>query len=374
MQYLTRSSPWLQLLENPQQVSLSRVLEPIQEVWQAMPQELEAKQVKTWQLNLVKALQKMELPAWRISQIISAHNVWLYRQAVTVSLAQMQAHGWGKPPVQFCVLQLGSGARYESLLGPDQDNAMIIEDYPDSKHLEIDTWMQHLGIEFTHLLDKAGIPLCNGHVMASWPLWRKRLGEWTTQMQLWGASQVVKKAQLSNILLDFSPVYGDASLAQELQAKFSQIVPQANFLLNTLGQLLDELPLALDSFERLQGGGKGAPHARAVDLKQQGLLPLQSAVRLSSLIQGISATGTRERLIALVAHKVICRMKAEDLIQTLNNLQSLILTAQLASLKAGRNPDNWVDLNSLTSRQKQLLRIDLKLIKSFVRQLRRKFV
>ncbi|GLR64309.1 DUF294 nucleotidyltransferase-like domain-containing protein [Marinospirillum insulare] len=375
MQILTRSSPWRRLLDNPQrlQINPSILLAPLQEVFADFPEQLDAQEIKPWQLAFVKALQQMDIPAWRISQLISDHNDWLYKETITKSLAEMQANGWGEPPVDFCILQLGSAARHESLLRPDQDNAMIIEDFPVTRYLEIDTWMQHLSEEFTQRLDVAGIPLCKGHVMARWPLWRKPASEWMEQMRLWTAGRSVKKVQLSNIFLDFNPVYGNAELAKKLQEELSQLLPKAQGFLNIMGSLLDDIPVALDSFDRLQASGKDAPHTHALNLKQQGLLPLQSSVRLLSIMQGVRAVGTRERLVALVTRQVLSPEEAEDLTQALNHLQEILLTAQLESLDSGRLADSWVDLQQLTERQKQLLRIDLKLIKSFVRQLRKKF-
>jgi len=375
MQILTHASPWRRLLDTPQQLHLNHsvLLAPLHEVFADFPQQLDVAEIKPWQLRFVKALQQLDVPAWRISQLISDHNDWLYRETISNSLAEMQANGWGKPPVSFCILQLGSAARHESLLRPDQDNAMIIEDFPDSRHLEIDTWMQHLGEEFTNRLNVAGIPLCNGHVMARWPLWRKRSSEWLEQMRLWTAGRIVKKVQLSNILLDFNPVFGNATLAKKFQEELSQMLPKAYGFLNEMAALLDDLPVALDSFDRLQASRKDAPHSHALNLKQQGLLPLQSSVRLLAILHGVSAVGTRERLIALVTRQVLLPREAEDLIQALNQLQAVLLTAQLESLDAGRLADSWVDLQQLSERQKKLLKIDLKLIKSFMRKVRKNF-
>jgi len=148
--------------------------------------------IKSWQSELVTALQATDIPAWRISQILSDHNDWIYRFAIRESLDEMLQQGWGQPPCDFCVLTLGSGARHESLLGPDQDNAMILEDYPIERHVEIDTWFQSLAERFTDKLHQAGIPLCKGHVMARWPLWRKPLKQWCEQMRLWSGRRTVK--------------------------------------------------------------------------------------------------------------------------------------------------------------------------------------
>ncbi|MBE0508957.1 MAG: signal transduction protein, partial [Marinospirillum sp.] len=224
---------------------------------------------------------------------------------------------------------------------------------------------------FTDRLDQAGIPLCKGHVMARWPLWRKRLSEWVEQMRLWTAGRVVKKVQLSNILLDFNPVYGDAALAQAFRAELAVLLPTAHGFLHEMGELLDEIPVGLDAFDRLTSDGQEAPHAHALNLKRQGLLPLQSATRLFCLLQGVMEVSTRDRLMALVTQQQLQASEALDLIEALDSLQSLLLQAQLASLGAGRQADGWLDLQQLSARQKQLLKMDLKLIRSFVRKVRK---
>ncbi|BBI50616.1 hypothetical protein HORIV_30370 [Vreelandella olivaria] len=209
-------------------------------------------------------------PAWRISQIISDHNALLYRQAIAQSLDEMQAQGWGAPPVDYCVLLLGSAARFESLLGPDQDNALIIDNYPDHRHVEIDGYFQALGERFTQRLDEAGIPLCRGHVMARWPMWRKRLGEWQAQLEIWSADRQVKRVQQTNILLDFAPVAGNSALAVQLGESIASILPKASLFMDEMMALLDELPVALDRFGRLASSpGLNAPTSKPLILSSK---------------------------------------------------------------------------------------------------------
>ncbi|SFX11217.1 DUF294 nucleotidyltransferase-like domain-containing protein [Marinospirillum alkaliphilum] len=374
MQFLSRSSPWRQLFQDPAAIANPQcmVLPALQEVFADFPQQLQADLIKPWQQRLVRCLQQLDLPAWRISQLISDHNDWLYRQALDLSLAEMRSHGWGEPPVSFCVLQLGSAARHESLLRPDQDNAMILADYPDARHQEVDTWFQHLGEGFTHRLDESGIPLCKGHVMARWPLWRKRLAEWKEQMRIWTAGRIVKRVQLSNILLDFRPVYGEFALADDFRQDVLALMPRAQGFLHEMAELLNEIPVALDAFDRLVSDGEDAPHAHALNLKRYGLLPLQSAVRLLCLLQGgIPQVATRDRLLALVATGQLTTADARDLTCVLESLQSSLLQAQMASLGSGRQADGWIDLELLSEREKVQLKADLKLIRNFVRRVRK---
>ncbi|MGM0522222.1 MAG: DUF294 nucleotidyltransferase-like domain-containing protein, partial [Pseudomonadota bacterium] len=217
MRWVHRSSPWRSLFEHAQPSAPGGLFAPLKDVLDAAPPpESPLHNAYQWQQHLVETLVRYDVPAWRVSQLISDHNAWLYRQAIALSLDEMQSQGWGAPPADYCVLILGSGARDESLLGPDQDNALIIDDYPDSRHREIDGYFQALGERFTERLAKAGIPLCQGHVMARWPMWRKRLGEWRTQLELWTQERRVKRVQQTNILLDFTPVVGETRLARAL--------------------------------------------------------------------------------------------------------------------------------------------------------------
>lgn len=373
MPYPVRPSSWRQLFagdEWPCWRDWPELLAPLRDAFEALGDQPAPALGKAWQPQLAQALLQLDLPAWRISQLVSDHNDWLYRRAIHESLSEMAEQGWGAPPCGFCVLSLGSGGRHESLLGPDQDNAMIIEDYPDARHNYIDTWFQSLGERFTERLNDYGIPLCNGHVMARWPAWRKRRGEWLEQLRLWTGRRTVKLVQLSNILLDFAPVYGDAGLAHTLREQVLELIPRAGLFLHEMGELQDEAPVALDRLDRLRGNDKDAPHARAVNLKRQGLLPLQGAARLLALVHRLSAVDTRSRLQALAEQGVLDSERARTLTDALNRLQALLLKAQLQSLAAGRGPDNWVDLGALDEPTRAALKHDLMAIRDLQRRAR----
>ncbi|EPC03381.1 hypothetical protein L861_17720 [Litchfieldella anticariensis FP35 = DSM 16096] len=369
MRLLHRASPWRELFTHdslPDWRQWPPLLAPLADAFERLGPTPSLAKAKTWQFTLVDALQRLDLPAWRISQLLSDHNDWIYRHAIIDSLNDLKGSGWGEPPVGFCVLILGSGARHESLLGPDQDNAMIIDEYPDARHREIDGYFQALGERFTARLDTAGIPFCNGHVMASWPMWRKRLSEWCEQLQLWTADRRVKRVQQSNILFDFASVYGDVRLADALRDEVVRLMPRAGLFLDEMAVLLDEVPVALDRRGRLNGDDEGAPHERAINLKRQGLMPLISAVRLLSLAHGGRSVDTQSRLAELVSHGVMDVSRARALNAALERLQAIVLESQLNSLAAGRLADGWVDMAVLDKDKHLLLRHDLQQIQSLI--------
>lgn len=371
MRLLHRASPWRTLFAAdamPDPTALPALLAPLRDALLQLGTDPPLAEAKAWQPQLVAALQHLDLPSWRISQLLSDHNDWIHRRSIQRALEEMRALGWGEPPTGYCMLTLGSGARQESLMRPDQNNALIIADYPDDRHDVIDGYFQVLGERFTHTLGEAGFPLCHGHVMARWPMWRKRLEEWREQLRLWTADWQAKRVQQSNILLDFHAVYGDAALAESLRDTVVALMPHAGLFLHEMAVLLDETPLALDRFGRVAAaGGDDAPHQDALNLERQGLLPLQNAVRLLALVHGVRSEDSRSRLSALVVRGALPADFSTALSAALGRLQGLLLAAQLRSLAAGRQPDGWIDMRHLDATEHLLLRHDLQQIRPLVR-------
>ena len=119
---------------------------------------------------VVRSLVAEDLDAGIVSQIVSEEIRSMTRRAAVLATAAMQADGQGPPPCRFAVLVLGSGGRGESILVPDQDNAIVFETgAPDGDE---DRWFAAMAGRMTAILDTAGIPYCGGGVMASRPDWR----------------------------------------------------------------------------------------------------------------------------------------------------------------------------------------------------------
>ena len=81
----------------------------------------------------------------------------------------------------------------------------------------IDPYFIEFSVRLTTALDRAGFPLCRGHVMATNPVWRKTLEQWQAQVGRWAWQRSGQAVLSADIFLDFRPVYGDASLATRLR-------------------------------------------------------------------------------------------------------------------------------------------------------------
>lgn len=269
----------------------------------------------------------------------------------------MAEDGWGPPPVRFTVLMMGSAGRHESFLRPDQDNGFILEDYPDAGHGAVDRWFIELAGRFTHALDAAGFPLCRGNVMASNPVWRKSIGQWRAQIAGWAHRRSLQSVMWADIFLDFRAVGRAVELGEALRAAVLQVCAEQPLYLKQLSweHVRQDVPLGL--FGQVQGE-PGAGHHHEIDLKLRANLPLVGLIRMLALRAGIAATGTRDRLDALIAAGRISAGFGAMLAEDFAILTGLRVRQQLADVEADRPVGNRLGLAELTERdRKRLVRL-----------------
>jgi CBS domain-containing protein len=267
------------------------------------------------------------------------------------TVAGMDEDGWGKPPVGFALIIMGSSGRRESFLHPDQDNGLVLDAYPDDAHVAIDPYFIEFSIRLTTALDRAGFPLCLGNVMATNPVWRKTLDQWSMQIGHWarqGSGQAVLSA---DIFLDFRHIYGDATLAARLGETVLGIAAANPAFVRQIcwQEARDTAPLGLL--------GQIIPddHEGRIDLKLRGTLPLVGLVRFMAVRHGIGATGTLDRLAALQAEGAISAGLYAAMAEDFAVLTDLRLRQQLADHAAGMPPGNRLALAGLTERDRARL-------------------
>ncbi len=108
-----------------------------------------------------RRLREDGVPALTIAGVISREIGAMTRRAAELAETRLGAAGLGPAPSAYAVLVLGSGGRGESLLSPDQDNAVVwADDVP-----EAEPWFARFGAELAQILDQAGIPCARA---ASW--------------------------------------------------------------------------------------------------------------------------------------------------------------------------------------------------------------
>jgi CBS domain-containing protein len=322
-------------------------------------------EVKAAEVELAADLVADRVPAPEVQSLISGINNDIYRRVLALDLDAMLGSGWGPPPVAFAAIVMGSGGRGESYLFPDQDNGLILADYPDAEHTRIDAYFIELASRMNGQLDQLGFPLCRGGVMAISPVWRKTISQWRQQVTRWIARRNEVALQLADVLFDFQSVFGEAALADQLRQTILHLCRgNPGFLREMFGVQADHRA-GLGWFGRLLTERDDPAYKGHINLKYTGTLPLAEAVRLLALRAGIEATGTLARIEVLGQGGELSRDVQDYLAGAFDHITGLQLRQQIADFQAGRPVSNFVDPTDLTLRETDVLKSSFRAINDF---------
>jgi len=307
--------------------------------------------------GLAQALISERIAPPEIAAVLSAVLRDLTRKATEIAIAAMADEASGAPPADWAMLVLGSGGRGESLLGPDQDNAIV--------HLGTDAddaWFAELGRRVADILDGAGIPYCQGGVMAREPGWRNSLEGWRAVVRGWASAASPKDVLAADIFFDLVAVAGSHGLAERLRDLALAEVAASPMLVQQLSVDLARARAPVGMF----GGIRS--EAGRVDLKLHGLLPLVGAARAMALRHGISVTSTPERLRHLARAGHLPDADLGQLVDAHGFLMQLVLEQQVVDAVAGHPLGGKVEVARLARPAQKRLAQTLKYLETFAHE------
>ena len=294
---------------------------------------------------LVQALRREDVSAAQASAVIAGITRDLTARAGELALADMVSEGQGEAPAPWCLLVLGSAGRGESLLLPDQDNALV-----HGGSSADDPWFAGFGERLNVLLDEAGVPFCKGGVMARNPAYRHSLGDWVARIDAWIARPQPEALLGVDIFYDFVAVLGDRRLAGALREHATRAAGRSPAFLRLLAAAGEDIPSATDLLGRLRTR-KGR-----IDLKRIGLRPIVESARVAALAWACTATATDQRLLDAATKGAFSRDAAQSLIEARGVIVDAILDQQLVDVADRRPADNQVDPKRLDRRATSRLR------------------
>jgi CBS domain-containing protein len=213
---------------------------------------------------------------------------------VTEQLVRGAAAACGLDLGRACWIAFGSQGRREQTPVTDQDNGWVIDDAdPPGERAR---WLE-LGQRVNRALDACGYPLCRGHVMAGEPDCCLSLAQWCARFDHWiehGSPQDLLNA---SIYFDLRALVGRhdlvAAMQQHIHARAAALPRFAKQLAENV--LRNAVPL------NWHGGVRTVMHdgRPSFDLKLHGTMLFADAARLYALAQGVSHSGTDERLEAV---------------------------------------------------------------------------
>jgi CBS domain-containing protein len=300
-----------------------------------------------------QSLRAEDLSGRDIAEVISRELGALTRQATVIAERIMRERGEGDPPCRYAMIVLGSAGRGESLLAMDQDNALIFErGEPDGSE---DRWFAAFGALVADILHEAGVPYCNGGVMAKNAPWRGSVATWQSRIDHWIARSNPNDLLSVDIFFDMRAVCGDGSLGVAVRrAAFAAAEGQAAF-----AKLLVEgisVPRSVGFF-----GGIRTENGR-IDLKRSGLFSVVSAARAMAIRYGVMERSTPARLAGV---KALLHAGAADLDavgEAHGVFLDLILSQQIEDISHGTSPSNAVVVKRLSARDQERLRSALEAV------------
>ncbi len=279
-----------------------------------------------------------------IGRIVSSLNDALVKRLLHLAEADL-----GPPPTPYAWLVFGSEGRMEQTLLTDQDNALVyFEDSPEAR-----TYFERLAEKIISKLIEVGFPPCPGGYMAT--NWCHPLAEWEEMFNNWLTQPDPQALMEAGIFFDFRLVHGDL-----IPDSLDNILIQANDYPVFMAQMAN----AAIEFRPPLGffGGIRADEGQ-VDLKKRGIAPIVALGRLYGLEAQSTARTTIERLEAAAADGLLSQEGVNALIDAFRYLLGLRLREQLQKIEADQQPDNDIQLDHLSSREKRRLKEAFKVIR-----------
>jgi CBS domain-containing protein len=221
----------------------------------------------------------------------------------------------------MCWIALGSEGRHEQTISTDQDNALIL-----GADVNVTTVLA-FAREVNEALAQCGFPLCKGNIMAcnpelalTVPVWIARFSEWIDR----GNPDSLLQA---NIFFDMRSLWGNESLAENVQREvLSRVQVNSRFLKQLSDSALSsEPPLNwlgnISATDEIDG-------RQIIDLKRYGVRQFVDAARVLALANAVPATNTVERLQALAAAEKLKANEVSEWTDAFGFLQSLRLRVQ----------------------------------------------
>ncbi|HET6468585.1 MAG TPA: putative nucleotidyltransferase substrate binding domain-containing protein [Geminicoccaceae bacterium] len=289
------------------------------------------------------------------------HIVSGVTDAVTIRLLELAEAALGPRPVPYLWLAAGSQARREQAARTDQDNAMILDDaYEEHEH---GAWFRALSRFVCDGLHLCGYVYCPGETMAMTDRWRQRLAVWRRYFGQWIDEPEPMALMLSSIFFDLRPVRGERALFDELHGLVLERSRRNRIFQTHLATnaLKSRPPIGFfRNFVLVRGG----EHARTLDLKHGGLMPIVDLARLHALAAGVPAVNTLERLRAVGAAGVLSPEGAAELAEAWEFISLVRLRHQAEMIRNGRPPGNHIAPRDLSGRERGRLKSAFRAVKT----------
>ncbi len=308
--------------------------------------------------RLVQSLVRQGTSAHDICRVVST-----VADAFEQRLLQLAEAELGSPPVAYSWVTLGSRARYEQALGPDQDHALVLDDELRPDDPDHQAYFAELAERVTSGLEQLGYPRCPGDKMATNPSWRQPVARWRDHVSRWIRTPSPEAILESSVFFDLRHQYGDAELTSRLAHHLREAAHGSPVFLAHLAAHVVSQPPPLGFFRGLVVDRTGE-HRSTLDLKRGGLSVIVQIARVHGLAAGSEQTSTPGRLADAVAAGMVSAELASGLRDAWEFLAHLRLRHQAEQVQAGHRADSKINPSLLSSFDRRHLKDSFGVIRS----------
>lgn len=305
--------------------------------------------------QILQALVEERASSQEILQIITEFFDRLTQKVIQVCEQEMLTEGHGPPPVAYSWITMGSSGRQEQFVKTDQDNGIIYDNVLPDKEEAVASYFQLLAEKVVEGLSRCGFAKCKGNVMASNPFWCRSFNGWREVINVWINNLEPENIRMMTIFLDFRHVYGKKTLCDLLRNFVTRSFQKSATVLLFLAKddLSHRVPL---TFFKQIITEKTKEHRNLVNLKGAACVHIVDCLRIFSLREGIVETNTFKRIEKLAKKRVLSAEDSELLNNAYETLMMLRIRQSLQQLSLGQQPDNYINPNELSKRDKSALR------------------
>lgn len=294
--------------------------------------------------------------------------------ALTRRIIALGEEKFGPAPIPYAFVAVGSQGRRGMGLASDQDNCLVLDDsYNEAEHGKYFADMSEF---ICTSLDKAGQVLCPGDMMASNPDWRKTRTEWINTFRTWITAPEPDNLLHAQTFFDFRAIFGSHPEAFEMTNEIHQA---ATDMAKTATRMQAHLATLAARREPPLGFFRGfvvdrsGEYANTLNVKKGGTAAVVQMARLFALSSGVTAVGTRPRLLQAGEAGAVSKKGAQDLVDAFDFLNQIALQNQAEQIRRGEEPTYHIDPNSLSKMDREHLRDAFQIIKSMQNALSTKY-
>lgn len=265
---------------------------------------------------------------------------------------------------EFAWLALGSQARREALPSSDVDSAIVWFGAPDDDGVK--SRLHEIASTTVERMEACGLHADAHGATASDPRFVRSLTSWERAVRSWISDPTQEKALvLVSVLVDSRPVWG-LHTGTPIADGF-RLAPSNRALLRLLARFALSHRPPTGFFRGLVVEPTGE-HRGQLDLKHGGVLPIVDLARWAGMAAGVTSASTGERLRAAAASGTLSETHARTLEDAFTLITDLRVEHQVDQLRAGQEPDDFVDPATLSRLARTYLREAFRAVASVQKQ------